>query len=91
MLHAYELVTPKQWQAGTVGEARTPIYFDCAGCGAKAPVIAGYLGFRPDFAGIAMVSRDGRYGKEHHLALYCQPCWRAKYPEVLDGVGRRRR
>jgi hypothetical protein len=70
-----KLTPPVQWQAGFIGD--TPFYFDCAGCGAKAPKIAGILATSPNptYQDILIVhTGDKRYTWDLARAMYCAEC-----------------
>jgi hypothetical protein len=69
----WRLDPPKQWQAGSYGANKTPIYFACADCRTKDATIAGIL------------SKDGTYSTIGILgtfdamdlrpAMFCGPCF----------------
>jgi hypothetical protein len=73
MMQYWSLDPPKQWQGGSVGAERTPIYFSCADCGEKDAIIAG------------IISEDGTYTKIGLLgklegcnlrpAMFCSACF----------------
>lgn len=69
----YELVTPKQWQAGSVGEKKEPIYFSCADCGQKDAEIAGFLSTDGTYLGIAIIKREGEFFV--NPAMFCRTCY----------------
>lgn len=69
----FSLEPPARWQAGTVGEARTPFYFGCADCRAKEPPIAGILSSDGTFNGIALLPADG--GPFVSPAMFCAECY----------------
>lgn len=77
----YEVDPPTKWQAGTVGADHVPFYFDCAGCDAKEPAIAGMIGTGPTFSQVAIIPPADGSGFPVKAALYCAPCW----PAVKSG------
>src|SRR5262245_28944086 len=74
----FTLDPPAQWQAGTVGSARTPFYFDCADCGAHEPPIAAIVSTDGTFSGIGLIRcQDGIMVKP---AMYCADCAAKRIP-----------
>ena len=67
----YELARQRQWLAGYESESMEPFYFDCADCGAKGPIIKGFLGKSTKYADIAVFTR----GESKTLALFCAKCY----------------
>ncbi len=69
----YELIVPQKWCAGTIGTGpdAKPFYFDCADCGEKEAVIAGYLATQPDFLHIAIMDKGPG---DQRPALFCRTC-----------------
>ncbi len=53
----FELARQRQWLAGYESESMEPFYFDCADCGAKGPIIKGFLGKSTKYADIAVFTR----------------------------------
>lgn len=72
---------PTRWQAGTVGAARTPFYFDCADCGQEDAEIAGILSSDGTYLGTALLGGD--HGPcSYRPAMFCQPCFDARMKEA---------
>ena len=67
----FELARQRQWLAGYESESMEPFYFDCADCGAKGPIIKGFLGKSTKYADIAVFTR----GESKTLALFCAKCY----------------
>ena len=74
----WTLDPPKRWQAGTVGEAKTPFYFSCADCRAEDCVIHAILSTDGTFRGIGILTTDPPFGRP---AMFCQPCYQARIEE----------
>jgi len=72
MIYAHTLKEPKQWRAfESNGKS---FYYDCCKCGAKEPIIKGFLSTKekPDLLDLIIrPRRDGTF----NLALYCTKCW----------------
>lgn len=79
----FRLETPRQWEAGTVGER--VLYFPCAGCDSRDPVIHGYTASESGFEKIQVLTRRGTSG--YLLALWCGEC----FEEFCGAGGVRRR
>lgn len=74
----YDVNPPTRWQAGTVGAAEQPFYFDCADCGADEPEIAGViapdgLDHAPRFLDVGLFRVDG--GPMVKAAMFCSACY----------------
>ena len=74
----YDVEPPTKWQAGTVGEAETPFYFDCADCGTDEPEIAGFIGVEgldhaPKLEDVGVFRVDG--GPMVKAAMFCSACY----------------
>ncbi len=68
----YTVEPPTKWQAGTVGEAHVPFYFDCADCGADEPEIAGViapsdLDHAPRFSNVGITGELTPVEMKHYL------------------------
>ena len=89
-MHFCTMEPPFKWQAGTVGkDPGMPFYFDCAGCGAKEPELAGVFA-RPGLGGDVKLRRED-IGVErtpdgfYKLCLYCVPCTAARVEKARAG------
>ena len=69
----WECVPPVKWQAGTTGNEETAFYFDCAGCGAKGPTIAGFISDAGTFKGIGLMNVGGSPFMK--TAMFCAECF----------------
>ena len=65
----WTLEPPRQWRAGDVGGK--PFHFDCAGCRAKEPEIAGIISSDGTYAGIGLLRAEGAFVRP---AMFCAPC-----------------
>lgn len=75
----YGFHPPRQWQAGTTGEACTPFFFSCCGCGAKDCEIAGVIATagivdrKIELADVAV--RKCPDSVFVNPAMFCKPCY----------------
>ena len=78
----FSLEPPAKWRAGFTGtDANSPpFYFDCAGCGAKEPEIAGVIGTGPTLEDIGVIPRDGLY----KTAMFCALCFEKLQAQAKD-------
>lgn len=72
-MNYWRLDPPAQWRAGYEGADRTPLYFDCADCGAADPPIAGILSSDGTFKGVALLGK--MEGCNLRPAMFCAVCF----------------
>jgi hypothetical protein len=86
-MNYYSLNPPQKWKAGHTGTApnEQPFYFNCADCGAKEPVIAGFAGSGPTFHEVALMPIEGSALVK--TAMFCAPCFAKRLAENKPNAG----
>ena len=80
----WSLTPPAQWSAGRIGVPPndTPLYFECADCGAQAPPIAGILSSDGTWNGIGFLGAasvdDIALSPRARPAMFCASCFTAR-------------
>ena len=74
----YQLDTPEKWTGGYGGSDNTPFYYPCGDCGAKEPLITGFLAGGPEYLDIVVLGDTFPY----RLAVFCNACWQKRLQEV---------
>lgn len=74
MNYLHELQPPAKWKAGT--QSSGDFYFDCGGCGAKEPEIAGVIASVPEsptYRDVVVLRSPGT--PFVRAAMFCRQCW----------------
>lgn len=71
-MNLYSFSAPQQVKAATLGGQ--PFYFDCGLCGAREPVLFGYIGSGPGWLNVGVIEKGGFVNP----AYLCEGCFKAK-------------
>jgi hypothetical protein len=78
-VNLYIVDPPTKWQAGTVGEAKTPFYHHCADCYEEKP-IAMFLSRDGTYLGMGIIRKDPD-DILFRPAMFCADCGSKRFPE----------